>query len=76
MRPKGLPPDTQPRQRVLDWLIKYSPACSSPRTIARALRMDELDATMALLVLRDHGFVVKQTEGYRAALESDPPKTC
>lgn len=73
VRPKGLPPDTQPRQRVLDWLIKYSPACSSPRTIARALRMDELDVTMAILLLEDFGFVVRIEGHFRAALDHDPP---
>ena len=71
MRPKGLPPDTQPRQRVLDWLIKYEMYTHAPRTIARALRMNELDVIMSILQLEEGGFVVRVDHVFRAAQETD-----
>jgi hypothetical protein len=72
LRPRGLPPDTQPRQRVLDWLIKYAPSACSPRAIGRALRMEELEVVMTLLVLEDGRFVVRESSCFRAAEENDP----
>ncbi len=71
-RPKGCPPDHQPVQRVLDWLIKYAPSACSPRAIGRALRLDELEATMVLLQLEDGRFVVRDHRCFRAAGEDDP----
>ncbi len=70
-RPKGLQPDTQPVQRVLDWLIKYSPSACSPRAIGRALRMDDLDTRMSLLMLEDGRFVIREDWCFRAAGEDD-----
>lgn len=71
MRPRGVPPDTQPIQRVLDWLIKYSPSACSPRAIGRSLRMDELAVTMTLLVLEDGKFIVRESSCFRAVGEDD-----
>lgn len=71
-RPKGMPPDRQPAQRVLDWLIKYAPSACSPRVISRALKTDELDAIMTLYVLEEGRFVVREESCWRAAGEEDP----
>ncbi len=71
-RPKGLPPDQHPRQRVLDWLIKYAPSAHMPTTVARALRMNELDVRMALILLEDGRFVVREEPCFRAAMDYDP----
>lgn len=71
MRPKGLPPDTQPVQRVLDWLIKHSPSACSPKSAARALRMREPEVATVMVGLAGHGFVVRETACYRAAQDED-----
>lgn len=71
MRPKGLPPDTQPCQRVLDWLIKHAPSACSPKVASRALRMPEGDVTTVLVGLAENGFAVRETSCYRAALDED-----
>lgn len=71
MRPKGMPPDHQPVQRVLDWLIKYSPSACSPKATARALRMQEPVVAMSMAWLADGKFVVQDGFCFRAAGEED-----
>lgn len=71
-RPKGMPPDVRPPQKVLDWLVKMAPSACSPPVIARAAKLDELAARLELMLLSDGRFVVREGECYRAAGEDDP----
>lgn len=75
-RPRGMPPDAQPVQRVLDWLIKYAPSACSPKATARALRMKEPTVATCMRWLGDNGFVVEESAPhmalFRAAGDDDP----
>lgn len=71
-RPRGLPPDRRPVQRVLDWLIKHAPSACSPKATARALRMDENEVGLCMTTLEDGRFVVREHWCFRAVGDEDP----
>lgn len=71
MRPKGVPPDTRPTQRVLDYLIKQAPSAVSPGVVAKATKLDELGAHLVLINLTDGRFAVREYSCYRAVEEDD-----
>lgn len=72
-RPKGVPPDRQPVQQVLDWLCKLAPSACDAGQAARELRLDEELAGRVLVGLGREGFAVREDgECFRAADEDDP----